>query len=92
MIGPWRYGNPVSLAKIGRIWRTPKVQIIWVMNLIDRFDSCLRGEANGLGMEWPFEKTAQIFSKLWERRRQAELLLWRRQAAVKELGKEDIAC
>ena len=62
-----------------------------VMNMIDECDSCLRGEANGLGMEWPFKKSAQIFNKLWERRRRAKLL-WRRQAAVKELGKEDIAC
>ena len=59
--------------------------------MIDEFDSCLRGQANGLGMEWPLKKTAHIFSKLWERRRRAKLL-WRQQAAVSELGKEAIAC
>ncbi len=59
--------------------------------MFDEFDSCLRGQAIGLGVEWPSKKTAHFFSKPWELRRQAKLL-WRQQAAVNELGKEDIAC
>jgi hypothetical protein len=38
-----------------------------VMDMFDEFDSFLRGQANGLGMEWPFDNMAQVFSKLWER-------------------------
>jgi hypothetical protein len=35
-----------------------------MMDMFDEFDSCLRSQANGLGIEWPFKNMAQIFSKL----------------------------